>query len=203
MRINMSFYITTPYRSQLAGPDGPDEDDLTGCWYACAQMLGLFYDGNLNRIGVPELDTNYWKAKGLTPPRSGHFALGGKIRGEDSELIFERNEHLTPVPYNPNWVIGELEAVLRNNGPLIYFWNRPNSENTIAFGHACVIIGTDTDNVFQDVMYHDPEGAPDSRMSFSRFKELKQPVAMLMRIPGKDGKSPRHLEYRKKTLVKG
>jgi hypothetical protein len=182
--------LTVPYFSQrVDGLNGPDEDDPNGCWYACAKMIGVYYEGTAgkNRKGVPQLDANYWKQQGVPNVRwNGHLVLGGKLAGGvDSFQVFTTNEHLVALPFNPSWSIADLDAALQHSGPILYFWWAPGWDRNQAFGHASVVIGTDTSSGFRDVLFHDPAVAPRQSMSISRFNELKQPVAMLVRAAGK------------------
>lgn len=86
-----------------------------------------------------------------------------------------RNEGLTPVPGAANWAFGlrEVEALLQERGPILFFWLK--SQHGRTYGHASVIYGTMNDVGL--VLYHDPENGPDRGMTAGalhrqRFKEV-------------------------------
>lgn len=96
------------YFSQNAGEAGPLVNDPTGCWYACAQMLRVFYGGPV----TPAQDV-------LVNQDGTHRSLGGQ-----EVIVFLKNEHLTALATkleSPQAV----DATLTHNGPIIFYWHAP------------------------------------------------------------------------------
>lgn len=146
-------------------------DDLTGCWYASACMVGYHFEPG-PRQGLPEL---------LKVPRPGprgdfigHLATGSQganaTLANHNDLLAER-ENLEPVqncaaPYLYSY--GEINRLLRERGPIFFYWQKAHNGNT--YGHASVIIGVDS----QGIIYHDPEGQPKARMTLLQFNLQRQ-----------------------------
>lgn len=128
--------------SQNEGQDGPSIDDPTGCWYACAQMMRVFYGGPVSPVkGVVDLDNPDGTHKGL--PTAG------------KELsTFLRNERLLPITMR--WDIpADVDAVLTHSGPIMFTWWKPGGL------HASIIVGM----MGNTVLYHDPAAGPNQTMS--------------------------------------
>ena len=131
------------YFSQNAGEDGPLVDDPTGCWYACAQMLRVYFGGPV----TPAQDV-------LVNTDGTHRSLGGQAVG-----VFLKNEHLTALATkldSPE----VIDATLTNYGPIIFYWHAPQGF------HASVIIAV----LGRDIVYHDPAIGPGQRMSMDAFQ---------------------------------
>lgn len=150
-------YIDVPFVSQLDFGGNQHLDDPTGCWYASACMIAYAYEAG-PRMGVPELySMPIAMADGSV--RTGHWAL------EHGWLwVLMRNEHLVELEGGFPATASALNVTLRFRGPLCMFWMKTAGGNT--YGHASVIIGVDGD----EVIYHDPENAPRSRMTFADTK---------------------------------
>ena len=131
-----------PFFSQNAGPSGPEIDDPTGCWYACARMISVYYGGPYSaRKAVPELDNPDGTHKGL--PMAG------------PELnTFLRNERLIPVTTRLS-TPDDFDAALTNSGPIMVNWWVPGRGL-----HVSVIVGI----MEKDVVYHDPAVGPNQSM---------------------------------------
>jgi hypothetical protein len=143
-------------------------DDPTGCWYASACMVG-YYFGAGPRLGVPEL----FKLD-LGGGQLGHFATGSpsaNAQAANHHELLARREQLEPVPKcetGHNYSADEIENLLRTRGPIFMYWMKTHGGQT--YGHASVIIGVD----HAGIIYHDPENAPNSRMSLARFHTVRQ-----------------------------
>ncbi|MEM8490132.1 MAG: papain-like cysteine protease family protein [Pseudomonadota bacterium] len=143
-------------------------DDPTGCWYACVCMIGHYFEQG-PRQGVPELFK-----KNLGDGQLGHFATGSKQANKLSpnhhELLAKREnlEAVANCAKAYNYSFDELEALLRSRGPMFMYWMKSHRGST--YGHASVIIGVDR----VGVVYHDPESAPNSRMTLARFNSSRQ-----------------------------
>lgn len=142
-------------------------NDYTGCWYASACMVG-YYFAQGPRHGVPELftKTNH-NADGTTS--TGHFAIPAGWM----PTLMER-EGLVAVPDHgtKTFTLEEIEALLDRRGPLMFNWMKTHNGST--YGHVSVLIGT-TDT---EVIFHDPESAPSSKMTIAEFdaKRYKYPA---------------------------
>ncbi len=179
----MTVRLNVPFFSQLgigASPGNPGRDDPTGCWYACACMIGAFYEIG-PRLGVPELFTRQ-----LGGGRVGHRMLmdtTARTGTPDYFALFMEREHLAanPVSADPLMVFDAelIEDLLNRQGPILFFWMKTGRGSTI--GHASVIIGVEGD----DIIYHDPERAPGLRMSVSLFNSVRQKFryGLLQRVP--------------------
>ena len=64
-----------PYYSQNAGLNGLASDDPAGCWYACAKMMGVYYEGSFfrSRQGVPALTNPNGTHQSSEPSTYEHF----------------------------------------------------------------------------------------------------------------------------------
>ena len=143
-------------------------DDPTGCWYASACMVG-YYFGSGPRQGAPELF-----ARDLGNGLIGHYATGsGPANGISSNhhLLLAQREQLEPVANcatGHQYTTDEFENLLRTRGPIFFYWMKSHGGGQ--YGHASVLIGADAANV----IYHDPENAPNSRMSIAQFNNVRQ-----------------------------
>ena len=176
----MSVYLDVPFVSQI-GYGGGDLNDPTGCWYASCCMLAFHFEAG-PRLGVPE----------LYDPASGHLPIGGSeataaLNGKainttsGGEEIMAKREHLEPVPgLAKDRSLQALEVLMRGHGPIYFAWTKTSGGSS--YGHISVLIGT-VDHTKQ-VIYHDPENAPNSRMSLVDFnaKRMRGTYDMLRRI---------------------
>jgi hypothetical protein len=150
-------YLDVPFVSQLDYGGSQHLDDPTGCWYSSACMIAYAYEAGPRR-GVPEL----WSMETVMADgsvRTSHWAIPYEWL---STLM--RNEHLVELHGGFPATAGALNMAVRFYGPLFMCWMKTHGGNT--YGHASVIIGVDGD----EVIYHDPENAPRSRMSYADTK---------------------------------
>lgn len=148
--------------------DATSRDDPLGCWYASACMVAYYFEAG-PRLGVPEL----FKLD-LGDGLLGHYATGSgpanRLSANHHDLLAQR-EQLEPVPKcatSHHYTLDELEELLRERGPIFFYWMKTHGGNT--YGHASVIIGVDDTGI----IYHDPENAPNSRMSIGKFNSVRQ-----------------------------
>lgn len=149
-------------------PGATPRNDPTGCWYASACMVAYYFEAG-PRLGVPEL---YKRSLGGT--QLGHYATGSaeanQLSPHHHDLLAQR-ERLEPVAHCAEahaYTLAELEELLRTRGPIFFYWMKQHG--TSQYGHASVIFGTDASNV----LYHDPENAPNVSMSLARFNSVRQ-----------------------------
>jgi hypothetical protein len=131
-------------------------------------MVG-YYFGAGPRRGVPELFE-----RDLGGGQQGHFPTGSgaanTLAANHHELL-ARREQFEPVAKcetGHSYTADELENLLRTRGPIFMYWMKTHGGQT--YGHASVIIGVDQNQV----TYHDPENAPNSRMSVAQFNTVRQ-----------------------------
>lgn len=143
-------------------------DDPTGCWYASACMVGHYFEQG-PRLGVPELFKKDF-GNGIL----GHHATGttpaNLLCPIHHDLLAQR-EKLEPVANcdsRHSYTLDELEDLLRKRGPIFMYWMKRHRGQQ--YGHASVIIGTDSSGI----IYHDPELAPNSRMTIAQFNTSRQ-----------------------------
>lgn len=155
----MSIYLEVPYVTQL-GNDGnavykTGYNDPTGCWYASLCMVAYFFEAG-PRLGNPKL-FNKPLNKHIHGTDIGHFPIAGA-----DELEMMKNEGLeeVPEPASKKWRDDDLVILLKTYGPVMMSWFAPG-------GHVSVLIGVDTTK--SQVVYHDPENKPNSRMSIVDF----------------------------------
>jgi len=175
----MSLYLDVPFVSQTRYGDG-SMNDPTGCWYCSACMLAYHFEAGPRR-GVPEIHggtlTPAQRAvlatNGISIP-SGHAEIGGNeakwmlhaaginFDWGGFDLLIQR-EGLEAVPScaTKSYSLGELEVILRKSGPIIFGWNK--TAGGVTYGHLSVLIGVD--DAKWEIIYHDPDNAPYSRMS--------------------------------------
>lgn len=163
-----SIYLNVNFVSQLGfGDPAHPSNDWTGCWYAAACMVAYFFEAG-PRLGLPE---KYDAAKGYHAP----------MKNEDYPKLMA-NEHLAAItlPASKAWGADQLPDLLRRWGPLSFGWNKTANGQT--YGHRSVLIGYD-DKTGQAI-FHDPERAPNSRLSLADFNakfRWSNPYAMLRR----------------------
>lgn len=176
----MAVTLKVPYVTQL-GIGGhvkgaQTRDDPTGCWYASACMVG-YYFGAGPRMGVPELfKQNLGKGlfERLFKRKLGHFATGSNEANKLSpnhHALLAKREHLAPVKGCQgahDYTVDELEDLLRKGGPIFFYWTKSHAGGS--YGHASVVIGVKN----KEVIYHDPESAPNARMSIAEFNARRQ-----------------------------
>ena len=149
----MSFYLNVPFVTQLGiGAEigkHHGRDDPTGCWYASLCMVGFYFEAG-PRLGNPELFKRPLDKKN-TVQMSDIFPL-----------VVMQNEGLeeVPEPADKKWKNWQLAKMLKEYGPLMMSWWAPGA-------HVSVVIGIDSES--NEVIYHDPENAPNSRMSLNNF----------------------------------
>ena len=164
-----SIYLDVPYVTQLGfGDPAHPQNDWTGCWYASTCMLAYFFEAG-PRLGLPE---KYDAAKGY------HASMSNS---DYPKLM--ANEHLEAIalPSSKQWAADDLAGYLRKYGPISFGWNKTGKTGQV-YGHRSVLIGYD-DGVDQ-VIFHDPENLPNSRLSLSDYNtkfRWVNPYAMLRR----------------------
>src|SRR5262249_23155625 len=145
-----SIFLDVPFVSQLGygDPNNP-MNDRTGCWYASACMVAYYFEAG-PRLGLPE---KYDVAKG------GHSAM----KNEEYPKLME-NEHLAKIdlPGSKAWTGDQIADLLRRYGPLSFGWNKTSAKSGKVYGHRSVLIGYDETK--GEVVFHDPELSPNSRL---------------------------------------
>jgi hypothetical protein len=165
-------YLDVPFVTQLGfgDPKNP-QNDWTGCWYASACMVGYYFEAG-PRLGVPE---KYDAAKGYH---------SGMMVEEYPKLIANEHLEIISLPKSKKWDGGALADLLKQYGPLSFGWNKTVGGKT--YGHRSVLIGYDARK--NEVIFHDPENAPNSRLSLADFNakfRWVNPYGMLRRAgPG-------------------
>jgi len=172
-------YLIVPYVTQLG--QRKTANDPTGCWQACARMVhgfalstggssttdGTRWDFTKNSdfmLPTGSTGSGYWdhplKSSGLdVPPPSA------PQQSSDNWLAaFASREKLAALagglPRRPE----DLALSLRKWGPLIVCWHK--GLHGAIYDHASVVIGVAANH---EVIYHDPENAPNSRMNLTAF----------------------------------
>ena len=168
----MTVTIDVKYVTQLGigghVANSTPRDDPTGCWYASVCMVA-YYFAEGPRQGVPEIFK-----RDLGNGLLGHHATGSgpanHLSANHHDLLAQR-EQLAPVANCSTahvYTADELEELLRKRGPIFFYWMKGHGANS--YGHASVIVGVDN----AGIIYHDPENAPNSRMSLGQFNTLRQ-----------------------------
>jgi hypothetical protein len=168
----MAVNLNVPFVTQLGigghVPGATPRNDPTGCWYASACMVNYYFEAG-PRLGVPELF-----ARNLGGGLLGHYATGSspadRLASNHHDLLAKR-EHLEPVAKcatSHAYTLSELEELLRTRGPIFFYWTKQHGGKS--YGHASVMKGTDDKNV----IYHDPENAPNSKMTIGQFNTARQ-----------------------------
>jgi Papain-like cysteine protease AvrRpt2 len=145
-----SIYLDVPFITQLGYGQDKSLSDPTGCWYASACMLGYYFEAG-PRLGDPSL----W-----TP--QGHKVI------QDSKTL-QKNENLVEVGYPAGkaWPLDDLADLLRKYGPQLISWTK--THNGATYGHCSALIGTDDGR--DEVIIHDPENRPNTRMKRADFNK--------------------------------
>ena len=162
-------YLNVTFVSQLGfgDPDNP-QNDRTGCWYASTCMVACHFEAG-PRLGLPEK---------FDPVKQGHAGM----KNEDYPKLMA-NEHLVAIdlPAGKSWTADQIADMLRRYGPLSFGWNKTGKSGK-SYGHRSVVIGYDGTRT--EVIFHDPEKAPNSRLSLADFNakfRWSNPYAMLRR----------------------
>ena len=178
----MSVYLDVPFVSQLNYGGGMN--DPTGCWYCHPCMIAYHFEAG-PRLGVPELHSS-----SLTPEQkkliqdngipvaSGHAPIDtnqaqwalhaqGVDHSTGGYAQLKERENLEAIPGLNPYTLVDLEKCLRESGPIFFGWLKTANGST--YGHASVLIGTDDNS--SEVIFHDPENARDSRLSFADFEK--------------------------------
>jgi len=168
-----SIYLDVPFVTQLG--IGGQRDDPLGCWYAAACMVAYYFEAG-PRLGIPEKFN-----KQFTAP-DGSTYIGHSAATFDDYKTLMKNEHLANVdkPDDKKWVGDGLAFLLRAFGPLSYGWIK--TRDGVRYGHRSVLIGYDEKD--KEVVFHDPENAPRSRMKLADWNTCfnwPNPYAMLRR----------------------
>ena len=154
-------------------------NDPTGCWYASACMVAYYFRSG-PCLGVPELFQ-----RDLGGAQMGHYATGSdnaNILSANHHELLAKREHLAPVAdcaTTHDYTASELEQLLRQRGPIFFYWRKQHGGQS--YGHASVIIGVND----TDIIFHDPENAPNSTMSIAEFNQRRQSwrFALMQRLP--------------------
>lgn len=148
-----SIYLDVPFVTQLGYGYNKTMNDPTGCWYCSACMVAYYFEAG-PRVGDPS----------LVGPDGKHAPI------VDSTNL-RRNENLVEVPYPAlnKWTIDGLAELLKKFGPQLISWTKTNKAGA-TYGHCSTLIGVlDFGNM---VIIHDPENAPNSWMTLSKFNSL-------------------------------
>jgi hypothetical protein len=158
-----SIYLEVPFVTQLGfGNKADPQNDPTGCWYRSACMVAFYFEAG-PRLGDPSLYTrNVGTFKNGTP-MTGHQPI------QDTTTL-QKNENLVEVPYpaSKKWSTDDLAALLRKWGPQLISWTK--THNGASYGHCSALIGVNDKQ--QQVIIHDPENAPNTKMSLKKFNEV-------------------------------
>lgn len=177
-QLDIGGHVKPTYAQAVKGEKPKTIDDPTGCWYASACMVAYYFEKG-PRLGVPELYARALDAGG----QLGHYATGSgpanHLCANHHELLAKR-EGLSPVPgceTEKAFTIDDIESLLNGKGPIFMYWMKTHGAAT--YGHASVIKGTDA----AGIIYHDPEKAPNSKMSIADFgtKRQKWKYALMQR----------------------
>lgn len=184
MELSVGVYLDVTYANQLPFPNSCSElNDPTGCWYACACMIGWYFEVG-PRQGVPEIHSS------RLPPSvrarlgfQGHMATGSPEArrmmqayggGQSEHDLLAAREHLTSVAHcaeaTYQYTHTELEMLLRQYGPVFFYWQKTAAGQT--YGHASVLVGVLDRS--PDLVFHDPENAPRSSMDLADFNAKRQ-----------------------------
>jgi hypothetical protein len=156
----MGIYLDVPFVSQLGfGNKSDPQDDPTGCWYCSSCMVGYYFEAG-PRMGVPELHTLV-----VGTFKDGKPMIGHHVIDDYHTPLFLARENLVAVTEPTQWTIKNLEEILRKWGPQVISWTKTHGGNS--YGHCSVLIGVD--DAKSEVIIHDPENAPNSRMSIADF----------------------------------
>lgn len=158
-------HLDVPFISQLSfGQSGVDP---TGCWYASARMLAAAFEYG-PRLGVPPLYSMAITDR-AGKPAIGHWAIES---GWMPTLM--KNEHLVEVDKSILANGALLKNFIKVRGPLMFAWRKSDGGHT--YGHMSTLIGVEN----EEVIFHDPEDAPSSRMPIA---ELKSSMHVMNHFP--------------------
>lgn len=159
-------------------------EDPTGCWYASACMLGYFFEAG-PRQGLPSLYT-----RPLSDGRLGHYATGsdGAVAANPTHHAdLARNEGFEAVANCSTayvYRLDEIEALLGQHGPIFMYWFKKNGQpihrtqrtnSDGSYGHASVIVGTDTTGlIFHDPEYEDESDGANRSLTLNDFNNSRQ-----------------------------
>ncbi|HYJ91608.1 MAG TPA: papain-like cysteine protease family protein [Pyrinomonadaceae bacterium] len=183
----MGIYLQVNYTSQLpATVGGIAAQDVTGCWLHSANMVRSYFgDGpaimpELYTPGHGHVGTGSVGARrgmdaamrqmlqvAIGPRNTFTGAIPPGLQLSEHDILASR-AGLEPVPQcetGHNFTATELEHLLRNHGPIFFYWWKTVSANT--YGHASVLIGVTDDN--RRVWFHDPENSPNKQMTVQQF----------------------------------
>jgi len=144
-------YLDVPFVTQLGFGNNLSQNDPTGCWYSSACMVGYYFEAGPRRG-----DESLWTPQGHKPITD--------------TTALQKNEHLVQVPYPAGkaWTIDDLAMLLRKWGPQLISWTK--THNGATYGHCSALIGAD--DATTEVIIHDPENAPNTRMKLADFNKL-------------------------------
>lgn len=148
-----SIYLDVPFVTQLGYGANRSMNDPTGCWYCSACMVAYYFEAG-PRVGDPSL-----------------VGADGKHAPIGDSTNLRKNENLVEVAYpaSKQWTIDALADLLKKYGPQLISWTKTNAAGS-TYGHCSALIGVrDFGNV---VIIHDPENAPNSWMTLSKFNRL-------------------------------
>ena len=180
----MGIYLDVPFANQLMRPGQSSVlNDPTGCWYASVNMVGWYFEAG-PRLGVPELYSGNLPAEVRARLGfQGHFATGSADAraimtayhgGQSEHVLLAEREQLEAVSNcaRANYNFGGLQVdqLLRRYGPMFFYWRKTVRGRT--YGHASVLIGIGKRET--EVIYHDPENLPNSRMTLDQFNQVRQ-----------------------------
>ena len=190
----MGVYLEVPYSNQLTpAAGGVTFADPTACWLHSASMV-LSYFGVPLTDGIPELHVQSMNPAqraaaqaqlGAGMPAQGHLPIGSPagnaalaasgFSGNAYQLLATRVglEQVPGCAMARAFTAAELEQLLRNGGPIAFGWVKTAGTNS--YGHFSVMVGLTSDN--RVVNYHDPENAPNARMSLAEFNARRRPQA--------------------------
>lgn len=140
--------------------------DPAGCWYAAACMLAQHFRA-APRVSLPDLARRDLAGGVLGAQASGRGPAN--LGSSDHELLAQQ-ERWNSVPRCDTahaYTLIELEDRLRTRGPILFYWMK---QVAARYGHVSVMIGTDATGI----IHHDPENAPDSRMTIGAFNSTRQ-----------------------------
>ena len=165
----MSVLLNVPFvdSSGASGAPGGAQYDAPGCWYACVSMVARHF-----RL-APKTTFSQLLKRDLAGGVLGAQATGrGPVnRATNDHEALAQIENLDPVArcHTPHvYTLIELEDRLRTRGPIFYYWMKLGAGGR--HGHAAVMIGTDATGI----IYHDPEQAPQAKMSIDAFNASRQ-----------------------------
>ncbi len=168
MAVKLNVPFVTQLRIGAHVPGATPRDDPTGCWYASACMVAYYFEQG-PRLGLPELFK-----RPLNDGLMGHYATGSaqaNALSKNHHALLAKRENLEPVPHCATahqYKLDELEDLLRKRGPIFLYWMKGHGGQK--YGHASVIIGTEKNGI----IYHDPENAPNSRMTIAKLNAVRQ-----------------------------